>query len=646
MKFIVSVVLVFPLFAFPPLAYAQSFDFGDLPDPGYPTLLNSTSSGFGMVGPFHVDTTHEWIGTAPTSTTTGEPDAKLVDLDEDDGSITIWNVEIDGSFANLGRVAVPVTTDTDTTCRYLNVAADLNADGIFQTFDSGGQPQYEWLICNCPIVFTDDTKVILGYFTLQSPLVTVSARRATLTTYPIDPGLFGPMGWDGGGPAIGFARGETEDFYNAMTVPTHIWQPDGTGADAPELTDPPFPPGTPPPPRQPVTDHPEDVPGIPGHRGKKPQPPATPGGGIPPNNPIAPEPPRNAPFSVVGEAGHLRNMPDIKQGPAECIPTAAANSIRYLMNNAGLDSDYMIQEGLTSEELNRRLQEKLKEAMKTNNPEPGTGYRYTETEEGDFRRGKRTADLPPSIAGRVTTTVCPNPSFDQIRALLNKGFNVEIMLRKYGADGQPIDPAHMVTVSGYVLHNNGTMELKIHDPGDKEPGENSGDTVDPPRENSIIVTNATGSTGQGGLHVLGYPCKPGEHIVIEGGFAEELADAKPLGTFIDHELPPEVPYGEGFTITAMTPGKADFDGYFFQWYKDGMPIDFENNQTYEVLNATPADTGEYTVWVYDYDGGHEMTQEVVVTVETPLMPIANTVITVILAGFLALIATRMIRQTL
>ena len=111
--------VVFTVLATPGVILAQSADFGDFTGGAIPT---TRAAG----GPYHVDVTHEWIGTN-SGTTTVETDAKAVD--EDDGAITISSAFVDGAFGNLGRVTVPVTTDTDTTIRYLNVAADLNNDG-------------------------------------------------------------------------------------------------------------------------------------------------------------------------------------------------------------------------------------------------------------------------------------------------------------------------------------------------------------------------------------------------------------------------------------------------------------------------------------------------------------------------------------
>lgn len=105
---------------------AQTYDFGDMHG-GIPTTL---AEG----GPHHLDVSHEWIGAAGSVTTT-ENDAKAVD--EDDGVVTLANVSVDGTFANMGRFAVTVTTDTSDAVRYVNAAADINGDGVFMTYPVG-----------------------------------------------------------------------------------------------------------------------------------------------------------------------------------------------------------------------------------------------------------------------------------------------------------------------------------------------------------------------------------------------------------------------------------------------------------------------------------------------------------------------------
>ena len=63
----------------PALSHAQpQADYGDAPD--------SYRTYFGSDGPYHTTTTDEWMSwtISPTTTTTMEADARLVDLDFDD----------------------------------------------------------------------------------------------------------------------------------------------------------------------------------------------------------------------------------------------------------------------------------------------------------------------------------------------------------------------------------------------------------------------------------------------------------------------------------------------------------------------------------------------------------------------------------
>ena len=140
--------------------YAQDADFGDLPDPGFPTLRDPVSTG-----PYHLDVSHEAIGVT-LGTTTTEPDAKFSDEDDGFPYIGISNIMLGGVFSQGGKVSVPVTTDNDSAIRYLNVVADLNGDGVFQSYTSGLYTQHEWLACNVPILFQNATKVVSSYFTL------------------------------------------------------------------------------------------------------------------------------------------------------------------------------------------------------------------------------------------------------------------------------------------------------------------------------------------------------------------------------------------------------------------------------------------------------------------------------------------------
>ncbi|MFH0824381.1 MAG: C39 family peptidase, partial [Pseudomonadota bacterium] len=504
---------------FAPVMFGQTpADFGDFADPPIPTLLHSTIGVAGRVGPFHLDTAHEWIGFSGASSTTLEPDAKL--FDEDDGTVDIRNVYIPGGFSRTGRVSVPVTTDGDAAVRYLNVAADLNGDGVFRSFSAGLYTQWEWLVCNLPIAFREESKWVVSLFTLYFPTGGPVAVRATLTTELIDPALFGSNGWDGSGPVGGFARGETED-HQSVPVRDYFYNLISTGVNLmPSIVpSPPFPPGTPPPPGAPVTEPPRGPRGGPAPAPKIAQ---APNDGVPPYVPESPLPPRtqNGGDEVVA-SGSVPGMPDIKQGAEECAPTAAANSLRYLLDKSGNPP----QDG---DGFNRDLQNRLKEAMKTNQGSPGTQLAPDNPEADNFVQGKKRAQITSVLADAKVTTQQANPSADNITAAIDAGKDVEIVVSRMNPDGT-VAARHMVTVVGYVRHADGTVELKVHDPNDLQDGETPGQTVQPPREHSLIIQ--PGPAGKGGLRVKGMVRDghdpniedDGDTYVIEMLYTEELA---------------------------------------------------------------------------------------------------------------------------
>lgn len=222
----------------------EAFDFGDLQDPSFPTLSNSTSSRVpGRVGPFHADITQEWIGFGISTTTTLEPEALTVNQDQDDGFVRLLQPVVGAQDSRVVLVTVPVTVapDADGTLRYLNVAADFDRSESFERYAVGERFQEEWIVVNLAVSIPPGRTELVS-----SPYVIVDngaytglvCTRATLTTVPIDPAIFVDQGgWDGSGPNGGFARGETED--HCPTVQEFEWHPQGTGVFIPPAT--PFP---------------------------------------------------------------------------------------------------------------------------------------------------------------------------------------------------------------------------------------------------------------------------------------------------------------------------------------------------------------------------------------------------------------------
>lgn len=564
-------------------------DFGDFADPAIPTLRNSTSALPGRTGPYHFDVTHEWIGDTP-GTTTVEPDAKPVD--EDDANIQIDSVNLNGIFMNTGRVVVPVTLDLDTTIRYLNVAADLNGDGVFQRYMAGMDYQYEWIMVNMPVVHWGETKGVVGIFTLQIPTAAPCAVRATLTTEMIDPALFTPSGWDGSGPSGGFARGETEDHIVTPDVYETVYS---HGVDW-------FPPFTPPliyGPEAPPLPGPKEyvTPKGPVPPMKEADQPADPGRDLPASTPETAEPERYTPVAECEpvKAGSVAGMPDIKQGPNECVPTSTANSLSYLLAKAG-------QAPADPDKFNKDLQGELKRAMGTTAAN-GTQASGAHPEQNKFLEGKVKAKIHPALANGKVTTHQANPSPENIMEAVDQGKDVEVVIVCRDKDNN-IVARHMVTVVGYVQNSDGTVDILYHNPNDIQRGEQAGQTVKPPRVHSMRAVPCANGAGKGGLRVTGLVRDgrnpgvndDGDTFTIDDVYTEELA-SKTL-TPTAQTTSGTVETGQRVTLTAGTGGKAPLQ---FQWMLDDEDIEGATESAYTIPAASEEDSGAYTCWVYDAD---------------------------------------------
>jgi hypothetical protein len=191
-------------------------DYGDAPDNGanFPSLYNTINSRVaGRRGPFHLDVSQEWLGPPPTSTTTVETDALLIDSDVDDAIVHLYF-----SPTSIPRLAwlqlqFSVQTGTESTPRYLNVLVDQNWDKQWMR-----STLPEWVVVNEPLLFLPGRGLYVVPFTLPAPMfdavspVETTWVRITITEEAIDTAAFtGVGGWDGSGPNLGFATGETED---------------------------------------------------------------------------------------------------------------------------------------------------------------------------------------------------------------------------------------------------------------------------------------------------------------------------------------------------------------------------------------------------------------------------------------------------
>ena len=245
-------LLVFLVAGMVAVPTALAADFGDAPDPTFPSLLGTSSSKLpGRTCPYHLRLTQEWIGTSEQSTTTSEMDALVTDGDFDDGMIGLDRALVDGKPTGTGYISVPITfsEDADESLRYLNVVADLNRDGKWASYPCGvsGDIQMEWVAENVAVPPSPGKTVRVHVpFFLCDPSVAPPYHgiwvRCTLTTEYIDPRQFLEEGWDGTGPLEGFERGETEDCRVSLSDHTLFPVPTGVVVREPGAPAPPPPP--------------------------------------------------------------------------------------------------------------------------------------------------------------------------------------------------------------------------------------------------------------------------------------------------------------------------------------------------------------------------------------------------------------------
>ncbi|MBI9075407.1 MAG: hypothetical protein JEZ02_08365 [Desulfatibacillum sp.] len=521
----------------------QAADFGDLDDAAtnFPTSLGTSNAALGRTGPYHRDVSHEWIGASSSSTTDTELDAKMIDQDFDDGDFLIYPVTSGGQPINIGVIRVSVGTDSNTAVRYLNVAADLNNDGQFQSYGVLPNRQHEWIVINLPIQYKGRQKDVSTTFSLMDSgaLAAYPCMRFTLTTEMIDPALFGDNGWDGSGPAGGFERGETEDWcfdpQGGTSITPYDW-PINYGVEPPVWEVPPL---QWPNPEPPIYDGPENpVPPVIGApAGKKAE-----GGSA---HPVTQAPggmaePPGGGLEAFKKKAYIPEMVGTKQeGSHDCMPTCAVNSVQYLMEKAGLDMD--IQEAAYPEDpvepsritgtifegipewpnpAGEFINEKLKDAMKTGGmmdlPNRGTSL-------GGFMNGKKAASnaLKAATGTGLTTKERTNPSFNQIYQAVSKGRDVEVVLT-YKPESVPAE-GHMVIVTGATMDQNGNLTLTFVDPLHREKGEQTYTVANGAAKGSSDAEN------KAGLEVKNYPGAGGKKAEITHVFEEYLTDTSDNG---------------------------------------------------------------------------------------------------------------------
>ncbi len=219
------------------LAQGPAADYGDAPDPTFPSLFASS-------GPRHLGLTDCYVGW----TSTPEPNALVPDMDLDDGMPLIYADLNSGIWTGWVYVPITLSTTADPLLpRYINILFDGNESGTW--CDVAG----EWIVRNFRLpnyTFVHQAGQTVWYCIGGFDWVTDYSGqhwvRITLSDAPVTANV--PSGWNGSrGPA--FAVGETEDW-----LLTWYYSP-----YPPTPPDPPTP--VPPPPFDPLDpDPPEPVP--------------------------------------------------------------------------------------------------------------------------------------------------------------------------------------------------------------------------------------------------------------------------------------------------------------------------------------------------------------------------------------------------
>lgn len=200
-------------------------DFGDAPDPSYPSLLASN-------GARSHDLTAFWLG-FPDLPPGSETDAKIVDRDElDDGLIRSF-AAAEGVFFTFQVVK---GKDAASGVVYFNLLADANNDGQWQ--DIAGAVQ-EWVVRNLELTMNPgDIRTVDAALPLLGGNLDLWIR-AMVTDKPVPERNY-PQGWDGTYPfGDDKAVGEVEDHYFSASFfipPPETPVPPATATPTPTIT--------------------------------------------------------------------------------------------------------------------------------------------------------------------------------------------------------------------------------------------------------------------------------------------------------------------------------------------------------------------------------------------------------------------------
>jgi hypothetical protein len=186
-------------------AGGQAWDFGDAPDPDFPSLDSSD-------GARHLAISFEWLGDGVDS----EPDSHQIDLDQYDDGVTFGGLE--ACTQQMVEVAVTIGSRDEPEhpydaqhLLYLNVLVDWNGDGMWggSVHCPQGLVASEWAVRNLPIdVSSWGDGVLSAEVPVSVPVGPLTGQvwgRFTLSYSEVISG----DDWNGQGA---FAYGETEDY--------------------------------------------------------------------------------------------------------------------------------------------------------------------------------------------------------------------------------------------------------------------------------------------------------------------------------------------------------------------------------------------------------------------------------------------------
>lgn len=191
---------------------APEWDFGDAPDPGFPSLEASD-------GARHAILSFEWLGDAVDA----EPDARVADGDRhDDGAVLD---ELTACVENSLQVRITVQTRDDPQhpydaqhLLYLNVLVDWDGSGSWsgRVWCAEGPFASEWAVRNLPIDVSSWPEGTLSSVVpvqlTAGPRTGEAWARLTLSYGEVVSG----EDWDGRGA---FTYGETEDYLVTISLP-------------------------------------------------------------------------------------------------------------------------------------------------------------------------------------------------------------------------------------------------------------------------------------------------------------------------------------------------------------------------------------------------------------------------------------------